>query len=277
MDKRILITGAFGQLGDAVVQELCIDNVLLAVDIFVPDNVSGYYKSLTIDISDKNNVLQIIREFKPDIVINLAAMTDVDGCEAEPEAAHKVNVNSIRYFLDYHSDLFVQISTDYVFNGKNGPYDEEDKPDPINVYGKTKLLAEQLIQASSNPWITIRTNVVYDYTKRTKASFVKWVIDSLRVKKPIRVVDDQWNNPTYTVALAQVLRKMIDEGITGLYNYGGADYMHRLDFARQIAQVFNLDKSSLALAGKFKFEFFTVISIPFEILLLLFSINICFV
>ncbi|NOZ03505.1 MAG: SDR family oxidoreductase [FCB group bacterium] len=240
--KRIFITGAFGQLGDAVIREFHSGFDVLAADLSIPPPKQSPCKTAVVDITDHRKVRAVLKEFVPDVVINLAALTDVDGCERSPELAEKINVGGVENILDCFQGLFIHISTDYVFDGKEGPYDEKAQTNPINVYGCTKLQSEKLVQSGSADWVIIRTNVVFDYNRRTRASFVKWVVDSLRAGTPIRVVDDQWNNPTWTVALAEVIHKIIREGVTGLYHYGGADYLHRLEFAKRIADVFHLDR-----------------------------------
>ncbi len=240
--KRIFITGAFGQLGDAVIREFHSGFDVLAADLSIPRQKHSVCRTAEVDITDRRKVQTLLKEFAPDIVINLAALTDVDGCERSPVLAEKVNVGGVENILDCFQGLFIHISTDYVFDGKEGPYAEDAETNPINVYGRTKLQSEEIVQSRSADWVIIRTNVVFDYNRRTRASFVKWVVDSLRAGKPIRVVDDQWNNPTWTVALAEIMHEMINGGVRGLYHYGGADYLHRLEFANRIADVFHLDR-----------------------------------
>ena len=242
MKKKVLVTGAFGQLGNAVLKKFQ-DTDMLATDLFIPEFSSGSYSSEILDVTKPEGVQNIVNRFQPDVVLNLAAMTDVDGCEINPEVAEKINSESVLNFLDVFDGVFIHISTDYVFNGKTGPYDEEDVPDPINMYGKTKLSSEKYVMKYPNPWCIVRTNVVFDYAKNSDASFVKWVIDSLQNERQIQVVHDQWNNPTWTDALADALRIIVDKEATGLFHYGGAEQINRLEFAQTISKVFNLDDS----------------------------------
>ena len=242
MKKKVLITGAFGQLGNAVLKRLQ-DVEILATDIFIPPLSSGSFSMEILDVTKPEDVVKVLKRFQPDVVLNLAAMTNVDGCEANPEVAEKINSGGVRNFLEVFGGMFIQISSDYVFNGKAGPYDEEDIPDPINVYGRTKLDSDKFVMQYQNSWCIVRTNVVFDYSKYSDASFVKWVINSLQNNKQIRVVHDQWNNPTWTYALADILGVIVEKESVGLYHYGGAEQINRLEFAKTIAKVFHLDDS----------------------------------
>ncbi|NHZ85454.1 MAG: sugar nucleotide-binding protein [Planctomycetia bacterium] len=243
MSKKIVITGASGQLGNSVINQLNGKFKLLATDInskiFDSSNISFAF----LDITDFEKIKSTLSNFKPDVIINLAAFTDVDGCELNPDRAYLLNTKSVEMLSDSFDGQFIQISTDYVFDGYNGPYSEDDYTNPISVYGKTKLEAENILQNYRNTWCILRTNVLFDYYLDTEASFIKWVIDSLNLNRTINVVDDQWNNPTWTQSLAEVIELVINKNVKGLYNYGGADYLNRFEFAQIIADVFNLDKT----------------------------------
>ena len=240
--KRILITGAFGQLGEACIKQLSHRLNILAVDLFVPDDRKSDH-ALALDISDQTAVDQVKNEFQPDVILNLAAMTNVDGCELNPVGAQSANVDAVKFLANGFKGHFIQISTDYIFDGNNGPYSEADIPNPISVYGQTKWEADQYLESTECIVTTLRPNVVYGYTKYTKASFVKWVVDSLAAKKTINIVDDQWNNPTWTEALADVIERVIDKRLLGTHHYGGDRVMNRYEFAHIIADIFELDAS----------------------------------
>jgi dTDP-4-dehydrorhamnose reductase len=239
--RRILITGAFGQLGLEMLHVLRNQYDLLATGRVIPEDLSDTPSTTLLDIALPGQVKEVVRSYRPDVIINLAAMTDVDGCELHPDQAQRVNRDGVQYLLENFSGYFIQISTDYVFDGTAGPYSETDTPQPINHYGQSKLDAEKLLQSSPNNVLILRTNVLYGYTKRTRASFVKWVVDSLKKGKTIPVVDDQWNNPTWTRALAVTVQSLLANDVEGLYHYGGADLLNRFQFAHHIATVFQLD------------------------------------
>ena len=238
--KIVFITGAYGQLG-----ETCINYLKSYFNI----NSAGRHSSddgIQLDITDSKITEKLVVDIRPDVILNLAAMTNVDGCETDPEMAEAINVDGVKNLCKSFDGHFIQISTDYVFDGVEGPYGEDDGTNPISVYGQTKLAADEWLTENHVKTTILRANVVYGYTKQTKASFVKWVVDSLSDGKPIRVVDDQWNNPTWTHSVASVIKVLIETEAFGLYNYGDKGYMNRFEFAQLIAKVFELDPSLIS-------------------------------
>ena len=133
-----------------------------------------------LDITELKQVRETITLFQPDVIVHLAAMTDVDGCERDPEMAFDVNVRGTENLLDNFNGRFIYISTDYVFDGSDGPYAEKDEVNPLSVYGRTKFYGEDLVQQSDANWVILRSNVVFSFNERTKASFMDWVVDSLK-------------------------------------------------------------------------------------------------
>ena len=235
--KTILITGAYGQLGDACAKHLKNDFKLIL------SGISPANSGVNLDITSKNSIEKVLLETNPDVILNLAALTDVDGCELDPEKAKNVNINGVKNLCRDFNGHFIQISTDYVFNGESGPYSEEDEANPKSVYGKTKLSADNWLLDNYPKLTIIRTNVLYSYTNRTKASFLKWVVESLDSKQKIKVVNDQWNNPTWTESLSAVIYKIIDNQLFDLYHYGDRDILNRFEFSLLISKVYDLYSS----------------------------------
>ena len=246
MSKKILITGASGQLGNSVLNQLYGKYVLLATDININKFNTLKIPFTVLDITDFEQIKSTLSNFNPDVIINLAAFTDVDECELNSDKAYLLNTKSVEMLSDNFDGQFIQISTDYIFDGHNGPYSENDNTNPLSIYGKTKLEAEKILQDFGKNWCILRTNVLFDYYNGTEASFIKWVIDSLKLNKSIKVVDDQWNNPTWTQSLAEIIELVINKNVKSLYNYGGANYQNRFEFAQIVADVFNLDKSLIS-------------------------------
>ncbi|MDP6966699.1 MAG: NAD(P)-dependent oxidoreductase [Candidatus Marinimicrobia bacterium] len=249
MSRRILITGAFGQLGEAVIHELHPHFELTATGLSVPENFSHNCDTATLDITDRTSTRNCVKKIDPDVVVHLASHTNVDGCEQNKEKAWQVNVVGTENLVDSireTSAKFILISSDYIFNGKSGPYDESAIPDPINYYGKTKLAAENAVRGSGSHWVIIRTIVLYGKSSKSESSFVNWVVSSLEASKNITVVNDQWGNPTWTGGLAEAIKMSIILDIRGIFNYGGAEYLTRFEFARKIAEVFSLDVSLIS-------------------------------
>ena len=243
MSKSILVTGASGQLGNSVIKQLYGKYKTLVTDISINKSNGSNIVFEILDITDFEQIKNTIANFNPDVIINLAAFTDVDGCELNPKKAYLLNAKSVEMLSNNFDGQFIQISTDYVFDGYSGPYSEDDDTSPLSIYGKTKLEAEKILRDNINNWCIIRTNVLFDYYNNTEASFIKWIIDSLKANKPVNVVDDQWNNPTWTKNLAEIIELVINKNVTGLYNYGGADYLSRFELAQIIANTFNLDNA----------------------------------
>ena len=178
----------------------------------------------------------MINLYSPDILINLAALTDVDLCEKNPFLAQEINTEGVKNICEFFNGKIIQISTDYVFSGEKGPYSEEDKVAPLSAYGESKLKAEKIVMSHSSGNLILRGNVLYDYDNQSKASFLNWVVNSLQQNKSIKVVNDQINNPTWTESMAKAIFKCIKYNINGIYHWGDAEFLSRYEFALKIAR-----------------------------------------
>ena len=235
----ILITGASGQLGMSLKKIFNSKyEIISTTGNNIPDGSSIY-----LDVTNPMLFKEVVEMTNPDMVVNLAAMTNVDLCEKNPELAYSINIGGMDNLVNAFKGPIIHVSTDYVFDGEDGPYKEEDTTNPLNVYGLSKLESEKLLLDHSENSLVIRSNVLYDYSSKSEASFLNWVVDSLTQEKEINVVEDQWNNPTWTGSLAVVIDRAIDTQLTGLVHWGDGDLVSRFDFANKIADVFNLKKS----------------------------------
>jgi len=235
----ILITGASGQLGMSL--KRIFNSKYEIISTTRNNNPAG--SSMYLDVTNPMLFKEVIETTNPDLVINLAALTNVDHCEKNPELAYSINIGGMDNLVNAFKGPIIHVSTDYVFDGEDGPYKEEDTTNPLNVYGLSKLESEKLLLDHSENSLVIRSNVLYDYSSKSEASFLNWVVDSLTQEKEINVVEDQWNNPTWTGSLAVVIDRSIDTQLTGLVHWGDGDLVSRFDFANKIADVFNLKKS----------------------------------
>jgi dTDP-4-dehydrorhamnose reductase len=246
--NRILIIGANGMLG-----QCCVDfysnsnNTFELLSLSVEEQpVFNDVDYITCDITNREQIKRIVYDFCPDYIINAAAFTNVDKSETEREQAWKVNVKAVEYIaeaarvIDAH---LIHISSDYIFSGKNGPYSENAVPNPIGYYGRTKLASENALKISGSIYTILRTNVLYGTAPDSRPDFVKWIVESLRNKKNIRIVTDQINNPTFIDDLVQGISKIIEFGRTGIYHIGGREFLSRFEFTNIIADYFHLDKS----------------------------------
>ena len=245
--KRIMIIGSNGMLGQRLTSYFMFKrDVELLCTSFEDESLFSKVNYSKIDISTPREVKKIINNFCPDVIINGTAYTNVDGCESEKELSWKVNVtgieNLVKYVKGCKSQL-IHISSDYIFDGTDGPYHETDLPNPISYYGKTKLAGENAIVSSDIDYTIIRTNVLYVPTEYGRPDFVKWIVTSLQNKEKIRIVNDQINNPTYIEDLVSAIVKIIETKKKGIYNIGGSELLSRLEFTYKIADYFKLDKS----------------------------------
>ena len=235
----ILITGASGQLGMSL--KRIFNSKYEIISTTGNNNPTG--SSMHLDVTNPMLFKEVMETTNPDLVINLAALTNVDLCEKNPELAYSINIGGMDNLVNAFKGPIIHVSTDYVFDGEDGPYKEEDTTNPLNVYGLSKLESEKLLLDHSENSLVIRSNVIYDYSSKSEASFLNWVVDSLTQEKEINIVEDQWNNPTWTGSLAVVIDRAIDTQLTGLVHWGDGDLVSRFDFANKIADVFNLKKS----------------------------------
>jgi len=241
---NILITGANGMLGEKCFHILSDKFSVIATDLGEKCLYSDDAAYTRLDITEEKSVIEFIRELKPDAVVNCAAYTDVDGAEKSREIAWNVNVKGVENLVKAIEPIgahLIHISTDYIFDGVNGPYSENDPPSPINYYGLTKYEGEKIVQVSNIPWTIVRTNVLFGNSKYQQASFVSWVIRKVSNREVIHVVNDQYGNPTWANALAEAISAILEKKALGLYHYGGKDYINRFSFALEIVAVFDLD------------------------------------
>lgn len=246
LKKRILIVGSNGRLGQSLVKKIMHreKTELMCSSIEEEPLITGVeYRK--VDITQKHQVKKLVLDFVPDFIINAAAFTNVDKCESERELAWKINVTGVEHLAQYARLVdahLTHVSTDYVFDGKNGPYSETDQPNPISYYGRTKFASENALAISGAKYAIVRTNVLFGPSEFGEPDFVNWVIDSLTSGKKIRIVTDQINNPTFIPDLADGILRIVDLNKDGLYNLAGRELLSRYDFALRIAEHFALNK-----------------------------------
>ncbi|MBI1768147.1 MAG: NAD(P)-dependent oxidoreductase [Bacteroidetes bacterium] len=256
---KILVTGCNGLLGQKLVELISSqrDSYLIATakSKLIPDLPRGEFHSL--DITNADEVDEVIDKTKPDVVINTAAMTQVDQCETEREKCWQANVTAVEYLVQScqkNNIHLVHISTDFIFDGTHGPLDESEKPNPISYYGKSKLAGELVIQKSSIDWTILRTVLVYGVTKdMSRSNIVLWVKKSLEEGKTINVVNDQWRTPTLAEDLAAGCYLAAIKKTKGIFNVSGSEMMTPYDIAIATADFFKLNKSLIRQTDSTKF------------------------
>lgn len=248
---KILITGASGGLGTELYQYFGQHHEL-----------QGWSYSqekpelLSIDIRNREAVIQAVATFKPEIIIHTVAITHVDSCDRDIEAAVAVNTLgtlNIRLAAENVSAKLVHISTNDIFSGKDGLYTEEQQPDPVNMYGKTKYMAEEMLYGYENSLI-LRFNIISWYASG-KTSFAKWLVNSLKEGKAITLITDQFTSPIYTPTIAAYLETLIQQNATGIYHLG-SERASRYESAFQLAQKMELNTSLISKGTMKDIDFF---------------------
>ena len=205
-----------------------------------------------LEIGDSALVADALTSVHPDIVVNCAAMTNVDGCEVHGDEAFAANAAGPRHLAETCVQLgarIIHVSTDYVFPGDDaqpGPYLENAPVQPINNYGWTKLEGERGVHQICEgraPWLVVRTALVYGHIPGGRTNFVKWLCGELRAGRRVKVVSDQINTPTLADDLASVLLHLAHADIIGILHVAGPDLVSRYDWARIVASSYGLDES----------------------------------
>lgn len=252
LTKKVLITGANGLLGQTLVSYMSKDAAFKVFALSKGEcRILSYsteeFTYCSADITDKERLEKLLLKIKPDIIIHTAAMTQIDECEQNKELCAKVNIEGTQNLLDIAEKIeahFIFLSTDFVFDGLNGPYDEKDIPNPISYYGHTKLIGEHLVQMRHIPWTIVRTVLVYGYhSGMRRNNIVSWVVRSLKNQETIQVVHDQFRTPTFVGDLARAIMAIAHGQKTGIYHISGSQMCSVLEFAYTIADVWGLSKT----------------------------------
>jgi len=250
--KKILITGSNGLLGQKLIDLYLKNNDVKLIATARGINryhIDEGYEYAIMDITSFEQVQEVIKKYKPHCIINTAAMTNVDQCEEDMVGAENLNINAVSHLIDAANQVdahFIQLSTDFIFDGKAGPYKEDDEPNPLSFYGKTKLEAEKIIRAKSNKWSIIRTILVYGIVHdMSRSNIVLWAKNALEKGQPLKIVDDQFRSPTLAEDLAIGCQLVEQKEAEGIYNISGKDQMSIVSLVERVADYFQLDKTSI--------------------------------
>jgi dTDP-4-dehydrorhamnose reductase len=250
MKKKVLVTGANGLLGQKIIYLLKSrkDINLIATGrgknrLLEVDN----YKYLDVDITDSESVSSLIEIESPDSIIHCAAMTNVDACELEKKKCWLINVDAVEFIARAAEKVnahLLHISTDFVFDGKNGPYSETDHPNPLHYYAESKLASEKIVKEICSKWSIARTIIIYGITDNmSRSNLVLWSKGEIEKGNAINVINDQFRSPTLAEDLAIGCVSIIDRQATGLYHLSGPKNYSIIDLVHQVADFYNLDKS----------------------------------
>lgn len=259
---KIFITGANGLLGQKLLRIFNINQPNF--EIFAlskgPNKIkyNGTFTYIDIDITNKQSVEELVIQYNPEFVINCAAITNVDRCQLQRNLSWNVNVEAVKNFTDVcalTNTFLIQVSTDFIFDGKNGPYDEEAECKPVNFYGATKFESEKYLIKSNIRYTIIRTNQVYGYVHGLKRpNIVTWVKNSLEVDRPIQALTDQFRTPAFADDLAMGCYLATIRYAQGIYNIGSRELVSVYEFACIVADVCKLDKELISPISSSSFK-----------------------
>ena len=247
--KKMLVTGASGLIGSYLLTQIhddCVDDIYVVVHESMPK--SG--KKIQLDLSQTENVSKKLTEIRPDVIINLAALTNVDICEIQPDLAMRLNRDLVGAISEYisanksnNNPYFLHVSTDYVFDGAEGNYKEDSKTNPVNLYGLSKLQGENEITSKliEGNWCIARTSTPFGLHPK-KQSFPVFLLEKLRKNQSVKVVIDQYTSPTYAMDLAKMLKEIIDRRIRGLIHTSATSRLSRYEQALKITKEFGLNE-----------------------------------
>lgn len=248
--KKVIVTGSNGLLGQKLVAQLrnnpAFDLIATSRGENRISNKQGYqYHSL--DITSTTEINNLFDTIKPDVVINTAAMTNVDACEADKENCWRLNVDAVQYLVkasEKHQSHLIHLSTDFIFDGKDGPYKETDIPNPLSYYGESKLAAEKIVEKAKTRWSIARTIIVYGIVEdMSRSNIVLWAKGALEKKQKLTIVNDQFRSPTLAEDLAKGCILIAEKEAKGIYHLSGKDTMSIVELVRRVADYYGLDKS----------------------------------
>jgi dTDP-4-dehydrorhamnose reductase len=237
-DSRWLLLGATGLVGTH------LRAALRGRDVVTTSHRTSLPGGVALDITDAVAAARLVRETRPDVIVVAAANAFVEACEREPGATRAVNVDAVRRLAEAApSAVLVVFSSEYVFDGLAGSYGEDDRPSPINEYGRQKAALETLAGERA-AHLVCRVSGVYGWST-ARTSFVCQLVDRLRLGQRFRVPADQLITPTPAPDLAAAVVQLVDQGARGIFHVAGPEVLPRPEFARRAAESFGLDSNLL--------------------------------
>jgi len=250
----ILTTGSNGLLGQKLTSLFLKKEHIKLIATGQGENrypVKYGYTYESLDISKHNEMAKILRKYKPDVVINAAAMTNVDACETLQDQCMELNVYAVENMAKICTEIdahLIHISTDFIFDGTKEMYTETDAANPLSFYGKSKLLGEQNVIEFASSWAIIRTVLVYGVVDdMSRSNVVLWAYKMLKTKSNAKVVDDQFRTPTLAENLAYGCFLVAEKKAHGIYNIAGKDFMSIAELVKRIATYFHLSMDHVGI------------------------------
>ncbi len=245
---RFLVTGSNGLVGSRVCTLLEKGGHEVVGVGRGPRRTDGAYRYVECDLTREQDVAAAVEAAAPEVIIHPASMTEVDTCEREPEQAYAANVTAVAAVARSARKLgahLVHVSTDYVFDGEHGPYDEQALPNPRGVYALTKHMGEQAARTFVPGCAIARTAVVYGWPAAGRPNFGAWLVGALEKGQPVKLFEDQFVSASFADSVAAMLVELGERKLGGVWNTCGADVVDRVTFGRALCEVFGFDASLL--------------------------------
>jgi dTDP-4-dehydrorhamnose reductase len=257
--QTVLITGANGFIASYLIEIAVVDYKIIATA--KESNRSEYTSENVIfeqlDFTSEADIKRVFKKYKPDIIVHAGAMSKPDECENNKSLAFQTNVLSTEYLIKAAATLksfFVFLSTDFIFDGEKGMYKEDDKPNPVNYYGETKMLAEAIVRKYVYDWSIVRTVLVYGNTKSGRNNILTMVANALINNEEIKIFDDQVRTPTYVEDIARGIKLIIDKKAKGIYHISGKEILTPYQMAVAVAQHLGLNENFIKKATEADFQ-----------------------
>ena len=240
--KKIMVIGIEGMLGHTFLNVASKDYDVVGT-YFGSKFKQKFQKFSTeeLDITNKKSVDSIVKKHMPDMIVNCAAVTDVDFCESHPKIAEAVHVDGTKFLSEAADAIctkFVHLSTDFIFDGRKGCYTEEDSPNPLGVYAKTKYEGEKVVSKNG----IIGRTCIYGWNIQNKQSIVEWIINKLMNSKSVSLFVDSFFSPIYTGDFSRIILEMFEKKLKGIYHVAGSEKISKYKFGLKVAKVFNLNE-----------------------------------
>lgn len=247
--KTILVTGGDGMVGSYVSKTFNSKNYEVVI--------AG---KGVIDVTNKKSIEKQIKKLNPSLIIHLAAKTNVDECEKDPESAFLINYEGTKNVADIckkYGSVFVYVSTSAVFNGKKKSFSEKDAPNPVNIYGKSKLAGEKYIQDNLEKYYIVRAGWMIGGGKKEK-KFISYIINQINSSKSIKVVNDKFGTITYAKEFVEFIKKLFEKSHPyGTYHFGSRGVCSRFDIAKKIVDILDKKVDIIPVSSKeFSSNFF---------------------
>ncbi len=245
--ERLLITGASGLLGANLVLASTEEYGVIALYYRHAIELAGV-QSISADLSQPGIAKELFDRYKPDWVIHTAADTSIDELESNPKRAFRMNRDMAANVAEAAQEIgakMVHISTDAVFDGREGSYREGDPTEPVNVYGKSKLAGEQAVQAICPEALIIRTNI-FGWNAQPKSSLAEWFINNLMQGIPCKGFVDVYFNPLLVNHLWVIINRLIKSDLRGVFHVGSDQCISKFEFGVRLAESFDLNKELIS-------------------------------